>query len=69
MASPAARAQDDNGQLMNRLNELENQVQTLNRAVYRGDQKSVAAVGKGVSDADTQAVGDRRTATKNYRRD
>jgi len=56
MASPAARAQDDNGQLMNRLNELENQVQTLNRAVYRGDQKSVAAVGKGVSDADTQAA-------------
>jgi tol-pal system protein YbgF len=57
MSSPVAHAQDnENSQLLNRLNEIENQVQTLNRAVYRGDQKSVAAVGKGVSDADTQAA-------------
>lgn len=57
-AAPVARAQTDNetSQLLNRINELENQVQTLNRAVYRGDKDAQQAVGAGVSNADAQAA-------------
>jgi tol-pal system protein YbgF len=62
-ASPAVRAQTSNetSQLLNRLNELENQVQTLNRAVYRGDKDAKAAVGSSVSgDATAAANTDQR---------
>jgi tol-pal system protein YbgF len=54
----AVQAQTDNetSQLLNRINELENQVQTLNRAVYRGDKDAQAAVGTGVSGADATAA-------------
>jgi tol-pal system protein YbgF len=55
---PAGHAQTSNetSQLLNRINELENQVQTLNRAVYRGDKDAQAAVGSGVSGADANAA-------------
>ena len=58
LASPAAHAQGDNetSQLLNRLNQLDNQVQTLNRAVYRGDKDAQAAVGAGVAGADASSA-------------
>lgn len=53
-----ARAQTDNetNQLLNRMNELENQVQTLNRAVYRGDKDAQASIASGASGMDAAAA-------------
>lgn len=55
---PAVHAQTGNetNQLMNRLNELENQVQTLSRAVYRGDKGAQNAVAAGVAGTDATAA-------------
>src|SRR5437879_4107922 len=57
-APPVVQAQTGNetNQLMNRLNQLENQVQTLNRAVYRGDKGAENAVASGVTGADAAAA-------------
>lgn len=46
--SLSAQAQSyDNGQMMNRLNELQTQIQTLSRAVYRGDMSGAASMTAG----------------------
>src|ERR1035437_7450727 len=39
-----AQTSNETSQLLNRINELENQVQTLSRAVYRGDKSAQAAL-------------------------
>jgi tol-pal system protein YbgF len=50
-AAPARAQYNDSGQLINRLNQLENQVQTLGRAVYRGEAPPPGAVDGGASSA------------------
>jgi tol-pal system protein YbgF len=57
-AAPVVNAQSNNetNQLLSRINQLENQVQTLNRAVYRGDKDAQAAVGAGVASTDAASA-------------
>lgn len=45
-AAPAA-AQNDTAAILNRINQLDNQVQTLSRAVYRGDKGAAEALASG----------------------
>lgn len=54
----AAQAQTSNetGQLLNRIKQIENQIQTMSRAVYRGDPNAEAALANAASGVDTTAV-------------
>jgi len=49
--TPAAAQNADTAQIFNRLNQLDNQVQTLSRAVYKGDQSGAAAFASAPADA------------------
>ena len=49
VTSASAQTTNETGQLLNRLNQLENQVQTLNQAVYRGDSRAAASVAASAS--------------------
>lgn len=50
--SPArAQADTDNGQLINQIHELQNQVQTLSRAVYQGNANAAALESSGAAPA------------------
>ena len=51
-----AQTANETTQLLSRINELENQVQTLSRAVYRGDKNAQAAVATQASGADAAAA-------------
>jgi tol-pal system protein YbgF len=67
-----AQTQMETSQLMNRINELENQVQTLSRAVYKGDKGAAAAMANSVSSADATAAANndaRMTAIEDKQRE
>ena len=56
LASASARADNETSQLINRLNQMDNQIQTLNRAVYRGDKDAQSSVGAAVGSTDAAAA-------------
>ncbi len=51
-----AQTESETTQLLNRINQLENQVQTLSRAVYRGDKDAQGQVAAGAGGVDASAA-------------